>query len=496
MTEKDYQKLGLKCGLEIHQQLNSSRKLFCNCPTILRKDEPDFVIKRKFTPILGELGELDLASKYEASLAKEFFYQGYLDTNCSIECDEAPPLEIDKEALHVALQIVLLLNCKIVPITQIMRKTVIDGSNTSGFQRTVLIARDGFVDTASGRVKISYVYLEEDSARKVKNPEGVEPEKISDKKITYRLDRLGIPLVEIVTAPDIKTPEQAKEVALFIGDLLRSCNVRRGIGTIRQDINVSITGHPRVEIKGFQDPKIFVKVIENEIDRQQKNLEKIKSSGEVFFPEVRGANPDTTTRYLRPLPGSARMYPETDLPLLKISRNIIDNAKKNLPKIRGELESELKQEGLSKEMILLLLKSRKVEEFRELLAILKKPELIVKMLLIFPKEISTKRKIPFSEIEKKLNIETLSQILENLKKGIIKESEIKGALEKIIQGKNILEITNTEKLNLEDTEELILKIINKKTGLSLNAYMGLVMAELKGKISGKEALEIIKKLIK
>jgi len=125
---------------------------------------------------------------------------------------------VNKDALNIALQISFLLNCKILPISQIMRKTVIDGSNTSGFQRTVLIARDGWVETSHGKVGIWYVYLEEDAARKISK---------DNDSVTYRLDRLGIPMVEVVTAPDIKSPEHAKEAALKIGEILRACKVKK-----------------------------------------------------------------------------------------------------------------------------------------------------------------------------------------------------------------------------------------------------------------------------
>src|SRR3989338_7545639 len=316
MSEKelDYKKLKFKSGLEIHQQIDTE-KLFCKCPSILRSDEPDFIITRRLHAVAGESGEVDIAAQYQSSLKKEFVYQFYKDNNCLIELDEEPPHEINQEALKIALQISILLNCKIIPITQIMRKTVIDGSNTSGFQRTVLIARDGYVETSSGKVGINTICLEEDSARKV-NEDG--------KKKIYRLDRLGIPLIEIVTSPDISFPEQAKEVALHIGDILRSCKVKRGIGTIRQDVNISIRGENRVELKGVQDMKMFIKIIENEIKRQLK----LSDLGKPTNSEVRNALADGESEFIRPMPGADRMYPETDLPLLKISRELINEIKK------------------------------------------------------------------------------------------------------------------------------------------------------------------------
>ncbi len=484
--ELSYEKIGLKCGLEIHQQLDSG-KLFCSCPSVLRKDEPDFKIKRKLHAVAGEFGEVDIAAEYQKSLGKEFVYEGYSDTNCLVELDESPPMEINKEALEIALHISFLLNCKIIPITQIMRKIVVDGSNTSGFQRSVLIARDGFIETIYGKVGINYVYLEEDAARKIYENDGNE--------IIYRLDRLGIPLVEIVTAPDIKTPEQAKDVALHIGKILRICKVKRGIGTIRQDINVSIKGHPRIEIKGFQEPKIFVKVVENEFKRQLENLKENKQN---LVSEVRGANPDATTKYLRPLPGSARMYPETDLPLLKISKKIIDGAKRTLPKIKDE-EKEFEKIGLNREMIkLLVAKREKMDEFKSLLNVLNNPVIVAKSLLIYQEEIARKHGKNLVEVKlisDKIN-NSLEKILEAVKKKKISPNQIKEVMEQIADGKNVQEVLGVEKEGVSDVEEKIIKIIREKPGLSENAYMGLVMKEFKGKISGKEVSEIIKKYLR
>ncbi len=477
--EIDYKKLGLKCGLEIHQQLNTN-KLFCNCPSILRQEEPDFTIKRKLHAVAGESGDIDIAAKHEIAQDKEFIYQVYNNVNCLVELDEEPPHEINKEALKISLQIAILLNCKIIPLTQIMRKTVINGSNTSGFQRTVLIAREGYVETKLGRVGIEAIFLEEDSARPM----------IKDgKNIIYRLDRLGIPLVEIATAPDIKTPEQAKEVALHIGDILRSCRVKRGIGTIRQDINISIKGSNRVELKGFQDPKIMVKTVENEINRQQDLLKKGNPS------EVRNVLPDGTSKFLRPMPGEARMYPETDLFLLKISRDFINKAKKELPKLRSETEKELKKEGLNHEMIRILFKQNKVKEFKELLKVFDNPNLIAKMLLIYPKEISSREKISLPKIEKTLNLDVFYFLLKNIKNKKFVESRIKEVLEMIVKGEKVEKAIVFEKQDMNIIEEKIIKIIKDKPGLSSNAYMGLVMKEFKGKIDGKEAMEIIKKHI-
>ncbi len=481
MLNVNYTELKFKSGLEIHQQLDS-HKLFCNCPSILRNDEPDFLVERKLHAVAGESGEVDTAAQYQANLKKEFVYQGYKSNTCLVELDEEPPHEINQEALKIVLQISLLLNCKIISTTQIMRKTVINGSNTSGFQRTVLIARDGYIETALGRVGIDTICLEEDAAREVKK-EG--------NKVYWNLDRLGIPLVEIATAPDIKSAEQAKEVALYIGDVLRSCKVKRGIGTIRQDVNISILNGNRVEMKGVQDMKTFVKTIENEVLRQKELYDKKMSTQ----AEVRNSLSDGTSEFLRPMPGADRMYPETDLPLLKISREFVNEIKKELPKLRTEVAGELKSQGLSEEMIKLVLSENRVDEIKILSEIYNNLNFIAKMILLFPKEIASKTGKKLEEVENILQ-EYYDDVLIKIKKKKITEGEVKEIMIKLVNGENFEEILNVEKADNSEIEEKILKLIKSKPGLNANAYMGLVMAEMKGKISGKEAMEIIDKLLK
>jgi len=517
------EKIKIKSGIEIHQQLDT-HKLFCNCPSVLRSDEPEFEVKRRLHAVAGESGEVDIAAKYEAGKDKEFIYQGY-DTTCLVELDEEPPHLINEEALQTALHIALLLNCEIIPIAQIMRKTVINGSNTSGFQRTVLIARNGYVETRSGRVGIQGVFLEEDAARP-SGKENIENE-INVKK--WKLDRLGIPLVEIATEPDIKSAEQAKETALHIGDILRSCKVKRGIGTIRQDINISIEGHPRVEIKGFQEPKMFVSVIETEVKRQQENLRKFKEfsspskhqksedfcglkiSTEIFKSkneqdlevlkskkklegEVRNANLDGTTSFLRPMPGASRMYPETDLPLLKISKEIIDEAKRTIPKLRSEVRGELTKKGLTEEQVKILLKEENLDEFEALLKIINEPKFIFKVLIEIPKEIASHENI--KNIDERLTLDIIDTIINYVKENKIEKHDVKHIMEEIAKGKSLQEAVKLEKIDLSEIESEIAKLIKEKPGLSIGGYMGLIMSKFKGKVSGKEATEVLKKLIK
>ena len=501
MPELDYQKIGLKVGLEIHQQLDTE-KLFCHCPSLLRKDEPDFTIRRKLHAVAGETGEIDPAVAHQTSLKKTFVYEGYKGTTCLVETDESPPFSVNEESLKIALQIAILLNAKIFPITQIMRKTVVDGSNTSGFQRTLLIARDGFIQTSHGNVGIDSICLEEDSARLVdkssytsfaalgKEEDSARIIESNDNEVFYRLDRLGIPLIEIATKPEIKNPKQARETALYIGGILRKFKVKRGLGTIRQDVNVSVRKGERVEIKGVQKPELIEKSVEREAERQFKLVSEKKE----VKKEVRKVLISGETEFLRPMPGNARMYPETDLPLLKISRELINEVKKNLPSTKDETE-ELKKAGLNHEMIKLLFSENKVEEFKELVGILRNPNLIAKILLIYPKEILSRAGNKEDE-EEIFNKDVLFSVVKSIKDKKISEAQVKQVMEKIARGETAEDAARFEKSDAAEIEEKIHKIIRGKPGLSENAYMGLIMRESKGKISGKEAIEIIKKYVK
>lgn len=261
----DYEALGLVAGLEIHQQLDTDEKLFCRCPTTLRDPETARdQITRYLHPTRSELGELDEAALEETRIKREFEYLSY-DTTCLVEADEEPPGRLDDEALEISLQIAALLEMTVIDEIQVMRKIVVDGSNTTGFQRTAKVAVDGEIETDHGTVGIDDLMLEEESAKRVEEHES---------GVTYGLDRLGIPLVEIGTKPDIETPEQAQAAAEHIGMLLRSTGaVKRGLGTIRQDVNVSIAEGARVEIKGVQSLEDIAQIVEYEVTRQVELLD-------------------------------------------------------------------------------------------------------------------------------------------------------------------------------------------------------------------------------
>ena len=255
----------MKAGIEIHQQLNTKTKLFCACPTTL-SDKVSKKIIRKLRAVAGETGEIDIAAFYEQTKGKYMEYEYDNEYACLVELDEEPPKLISEEALKISLILAEFFNMRVPSVLQVMRKTVVDGSNTSGFQRTVLVGLNGKLDISNGKtIRIQTLCLEEDAARKIEETE---------EKIIYRLDRLGFPLVEIATGPDLTSPEEVLECAKKIGLVLRlSKKVKRGLGTIRQDINISIPGEDKVEIKGAQDLKILKLVVENEVKRQE-NLKK------------------------------------------------------------------------------------------------------------------------------------------------------------------------------------------------------------------------------
>ncbi len=253
----DYEGLGLVAGIEIHQQLNTTTKLFCRCPTTIREaDESSGEFFRYLRATRSELGELDRAAEEEMMQVRRFRYLQY-DSTCLVENDEEPPTPLNREALDIVLTIAKLTGMSPVPEIHTMRKLVIDGSNTSGFQRTALVAMHGHLP--SGGI-IETVCLEEEAAQRLEDA-------------TFSLDRLGIPLIEITTAPCLHTPEAVQETAALIGMYLRSTGrVKRGIGTIRQDVNVSIREGGRVEIKGVQELDLLAEVVRREVRRQVELL--------------------------------------------------------------------------------------------------------------------------------------------------------------------------------------------------------------------------------
>ncbi|MFP4116177.1 MAG: Glu-tRNA(Gln) amidotransferase subunit GatE [Candidatus Aenigmatarchaeota archaeon] len=276
----NYEEIGFKCGIEIHQRLDTD-KLFCDCSSRM-EESPDGEVRRGLRVVPGELGEIDPAALYEFLRDREFVYKTYPTESCEVELDEEPPHEVREEALEISLQVAKMLGCEVPREIHPMRKTVIDGSNTTGFQRTMLIGLDGEMETSKGTVGVENVCLEEESAQ-ILDREG--------NTVTYGLNRLGIPLVEIGTAPEIKSPEHARETAEKIGKMLRATGrVQRGIGSIRQDVNVSIEDGARIEVKGLQELDILEKTVRLEVERQASLLEvkeELKERGAEVSRDVR-----------------------------------------------------------------------------------------------------------------------------------------------------------------------------------------------------------------
>lgn len=260
MTPEDYANIGLKVGLEVHQQLLTRRKLFCRCPAGCYSDDYDAEILRHMRPTLSELGEYDGTALMEKKTKKNVYYRIRSESVCTYEFDDTPPFFIDDEALDIALEISLLLRLNIVGELHIARKQYLDGSIPTGFQRTGIIGVDGWIPFQDRKVRIRQLSIEEDACREVSD--------IGHDRV-YLTDRLGMPLIETVTEPDMHTPQEAAEVGQILRWLCRSTgHVRTGYGAGRQDVNVSVTGGTRVEVKGT--PQIWrnPRLIYNEARRQ------------------------------------------------------------------------------------------------------------------------------------------------------------------------------------------------------------------------------------
>jgi len=570
----------LKAGLEIHQQLDSG-KLFCNCDP--NEGGKDLQFKRKLHATSSELGDVDIAAKTEQ--VKLFTYYNK-SCNCLVYTDEEPPRGPNKNAVKIALQFAKLVGAKIVEEMHFMRKVVVDGSNTSGFQRTGLIATGGKIEYGDKILELDQLCLEEDSCRH------------GNENHEYLLDRLGIPLLEITTKPQLKDSNDVQKAAKAIGRLLRACNVKRGLGTIRQDVNVSINDGQRVELKGFQDLTSMPTVVENEVRRQaslskienvnigqttvvndclknkkdfalalrienwkgilgnkespkdhlrmgreladyakragmkgimhsdelpaygidanetkqiksklqcNKNdafilifgkekmvenamslvIERIETNG--VPAEVRKVTSENFTRYLRPMPGASRMYPETDISPLKIN-----NIKISKPKTLDEREYELPlNDEESKQLVNRDLDS----QFNIINKTYENPKLISRILLhTLPQLKDDGETISTYDLEK---------VLDLFKKGVIVKEGIPNAL---IQSSNNEEIEiNSENIE-EDIEEFINNLIKEKEvfikerGMgAVGALMGPVMSEFRGKMDGgainKLLIEKIKEIV-
>lgn len=474
-TKVNWKDIGLKIGLEIHQEL-SGTKLFCSCSTDFQEKNKIVGFTRKIKPSEGEIGGTDVASLYEEQKNQEFIYYGYENEFCLVDTDDEPPHEVNKAALKTALGVALLLKLKIPDVLCIMRKIISDGSAISGFQRSILVGvgnEESYIKTSDGNVRIKDLYLEEDSAKIIKK---------ESNRAYFSLSRTGIPLIEIGTEPDIHTPQQAKEVAAYIGMVLRSCDgIKRGLGTIRQDLNVSIKGHPRVEIKGFQDLRSIPRVIEYEVNRMLKEV----NEGKKIEPHVRKTEADYTTSYLRPMPGSQRLYVETDVPVFRITEHILNEVKipelatKRALKLEKEygLSPQLAKEVLNYDVFFVL-----VEKFNKV-----EPNFIAKVIVEMPKEVQSRYNLSLDNLKD----EHFEDILRKLEKNEINRSSVLEILKEICERGEV----NYDKFrpaNESKIEKDILDIIKKNKGASFNAVMGEIMKRFRGKIDNKKIVEIVK----
>jgi glutamyl-tRNA(Gln) amidotransferase subunit E len=622
----DYTRIGLKVGLEVHQQLETQTKLFCACKPELFKEEPEITFLRRLRPTQSELGQIDPAAYFEFQKGVKILYEADRQTACLVEMDEEPPHPLNMEAVEIALTVALMMNATPVDEIHVMRKTVIDGSNTTGFQRTCIIALNGMIKVGEKTVPIQHVSLEEDAARKT-GEEGTI--------IRYRIDRLGIPLIEIATAPVINTPKEAGEVALAIGKILRATGrVKRGLGTIRQDLNVSINGGALTEIKGVQELELIPLVVEYEVQRQlnlMKISEELRQAGatsgnlkEEFFDvtevfrqtackvirkalekghvvlavklpnfggflkrelmpgirlgtemadrarfwgrvggifhtdelpaygitaqevealrnavgakekdavvfvadarenaedalravieraleaikgvpeETRAANPDGTTRYMRPRPGAARMYPETDIPPIHVTEELINSIRQRLPELPEQrLERLMREYSLNQKLAKQIMELEYTELFE---TIAKESKVTPTTIAVFLTETMKALKRDGIPVEKVSETK-----IREVFKALGAEEITKEALPDIVawlsknEEKTVMEAVESlglKTLTKEELGKIIDGIIAKNKDLiekigakAFGTVMGMVMKEVRGRANAETVSELIR----
>jgi glutamyl-tRNA(Gln) amidotransferase subunit E len=292
MTDADYAEVGFRSGLEIHQQLLTEKKLFCRCPAGRYSDKYDAEILRHMRPTLSELGEYDGTALMEFKTKKEIIYRINRETVCTYEMDDTPPFMIDERALDIALGVAMLYSLSLVDELHIARKQYLDGSIPTGFQRTTIVGVNGWIPYKDRRVSIVQLGLEEDACREVSD--------VGHRR-TYLTDRLGMPLIETVTGPDMRTPQEVAEVAQICRRLVRSTgDVRTGIGAAREDVNVSVRGGTRIEIKGV--PRIpRIPLLTYHEAMRQWNLLRLREElrGRGITPETFKSGTEDVTRLLQ-----------------------------------------------------------------------------------------------------------------------------------------------------------------------------------------------------
>ncbi len=608
--EIDYAKVGFKCGLEIHRRMKGE-KLFCRCSSNLDETEKAnflFSVRRLLHISKSEENTIDRAAIEEIKKGKYYIYNVYDKGVCLVDLDEFPPLTPKNDVINKAIITSLMFNCYIPNEVLFMRKIVLDGSNTTGFQRTGIVGIEGYINTSKGIVGIKTICLEEESAQIIEKDET---------KTVYDLRRLGIPLIEIATSPDIKDDKHAKEVALKIGNMLKITGFyQRGLGSIRQDINISIKDGCRVEIKGLQDIEMieevvrkevmrqisllnlreklrnykldfsevidvtsyfketssklfrnrkvycfsinkgrglfkvkitptrtlgneiagYVKIktpakgfihtdedmnkygIENEVNRVYANnfstddllvfvignrllAEKVKETIKEYLDslvkyglrdETRKVLENGDTTYLRPLPGAARMYPETDVPPIQITKERIENLKKMIPKSIEEIKEHLKSKGLNEELIKQFLESKYLDMYIEDKEFFEnKLKEKISCLLNIVKDVERKYNLDVYShtpyVKDALNLYTKDVISKESLIYILKESHTK----------NISPSTIVDKENLyKISKEKILEEIKKEKPKNLKDAIEKIKKRHGLRVDTKDIVEVFNQVIK
>ncbi|MCX7737760.1 MAG: Glu-tRNA(Gln) amidotransferase subunit GatE [Candidatus Kapabacteria bacterium] len=625
MTEEDYARVGFKSGLEVHQQLLTKKKLFCRCPAGLYSDEYHAEILRHMRPTLSELGEYDGTALMEFKTKKDIIYRINRTSVCTYEMDDTPPFPMNEEALDIAIELGLLMNCHIVDELHIARKQYLDGSIPTGFQRTAIVSVGGFIPYKNREINLIQMSIEEDSCR--------ETYDFGHTRI-YITDRLGMPLTETVTFPEMFTPFEVAEVNNIIRRIARSTGkVRTGIGAAREDVNVSVTGGTRIEIKGVPKIKNIPLLTYNEAMRQWNLLrlrEELhrrgitKDSFEAKFEEITkllqktsyqpianaiaegkivncvvlrgfkgllrwqtqtdtyfskeisdrvrviaclsnipniihsdslgdtitssewqkikktvgateddslvlvwgnetdaktGANEiiirareategvpsetrqalrDGTNGFERILPGPDRMYPDTDLPPMKITSQRIEKIKLSMPAKLWERESWYKELNVPEDIIPDLAISKFANLFEKAVKEYElDPALVAVVLINYPKKLKKKR----------LNINLLTEqslrsILEAYKNKMIEKDGIILAMERtILQGQFTLDILPTPATDIEIMDTLLncklqmnkVKLLHPEKATEI--LIGLVMNKLRGRVDGSYIAKYINDLM-
>jgi len=495
----DYRKARMKAGIEIHQQLDSRCKLFCGCSAAMQEKEPAAVIVRKQHPVASELGAVDAAAQYEYLRNRSFHYQIFKGEDCLVETDEEPPHALNAEALQIALEIAMLLNCEIPAEINVMRKTITDGSNTGAFQRTMVIGTDGWMKYGGKKIQIKQVCLEEDSAAIVRdeNGNGKEPAETENGKATYRLNRLGVPLVEITTGIlERFAPEQLQEIAFMIGITCRSTEkVKHGIGSIRQDMNVSVRNGPRVEIKGVQELGMLAKVVEKEAARQ---LELLKSGKKVEH-ETRGANLDGSTRFMRPMPGAARMYPETDVPPVVPDEKWLKELEKKLPEPwTDKLERFKRKLKLPSDLAVQVVGSEYLDLFERIM----KKHWKINATVVAVVFTSTLKDIARKKIDvKKLDEKHFFAIFAGLERKKLVKEAIPDLLVNFVSAPDETIAESLRKLNLtmmrpKELKATIAQLVKDSPGMAREKLYGIAMGRVRGRADPQDVLKLVKRMKK